>query len=486
MSSGRAFVLSVLALLATAHAHAQARPDPARLVFAGSALRQVANPSKVPEGLAIQRRGFGIVSHPRLDADLNAVLQDIQRAMPSAPPAARVYATPDPAFRAYASADGAIFIATGVLQSLQSRDELAALIAHEYAHVVLGHSGTSRTREAARVAQGVGTLYLALRHGSAAEMALTSTVVRDVVLHASLVEALQGGMLPARTRQHEVDADLLATDLLVRAGYNPAAMVDFLDKLDTWEAARQAAAKAREAKLVDVGEQMKAHATKGDVGNAVGVAIGGTISNIFTAGGNAFMRGLSRMRREHLAPAKRIERVRDRIDSEHADYDRPDLRPVPWSGQSQVTRLFEGLEATHQFVAAVQAGETDTYAARLRAVKASPAATTAYARYAQLLVYPLSQGKKRSVRDMSAELAREDSLFPAHLLALDVLEEVGSPAEQVAALQVSQKALNEPPELLPYAVRIHRRAGNNAAANQALGACLGQGDTALSNACNGL
>lgn len=464
-------------------AAAQVPPDAARLVFAGTALKRVANPASLPDGLAIQRRGFGIVPHPRLEADLNAVLQDIQRALPSAPPAARVYATPDPAFRAYATADGAIFIAAGILQSLESRDELAALIAHEYAHVVLGHSGTSKARELARVAQGVGSVYLALRHGQVRDMDLSSALVRDVVLHSSLIEALQGGMLPARTRQHELDADLLATDLLVRAGYNPAAMVDFLDKLDTWEAARQAAAKAQEARLVDIGKEMKASAGKGDLGGALGTAIGGSISNVFTAGGNLFNRGLSKMRREHIAPSKRIERVRDRIDTAHAEAERPELRPLPWAGHAPVAGLFNGLDATHRLVAAVNAGENASYSERLAAVRASPAATIPYARYAQLLIYPASKNKLTAVRDMGAELAREDSLFAAHLRALETLEDVASPKEQVAALLTSQRNLGDPPELLPYAVRIHRRAGDNLAANQALARCLGQGDTALANAC---
>lgn len=469
--------------------HAEDRPGAAQLIFAGTALKRIANPPSVPDGLAIQRRGFGIVSHPRLDADLNAVLQDLQRTLPTSPPSARVYATADPAFRAYATADGAIFIAAGILQSLESRDELAALIAHEYAHVVLAHSGSSRGRQSIRVAQGVGSIYLALRHGVKkagdldSDIDLGGRVVRDVVLHASLVEALQGGMLPARTREHELDADLLGTDLLVRAGYNPAAMVDFLDKLDTWEATRQAAAKAQEARLHDISKGIKEYAGKGDLGGAVGFAIGGGITNVFTAGGNLFSRGLSKMRREHIAPAKRIERVRDRIERAHGDVERPEMRPMPWKGQKQVAALFDGLQATHRFHAAVQAGETDSYPSHLKIVRASPAAGTPYARYVQLLVYPARQSKKTAVRDMNAELAKPDSLFASHFLALDTLEVVASGAEQVAALRSSQKMLGDPPELLPYAERIYRRAGDNLAANQAMARCLGQGDTSLASAC---
>lgn len=480
-----AATLALGLVAATPGAHARDRPGAAELIFAGTALKRIANPASLPDGLAIQRRGFGIVSHPGLDADLNAVLHDLQRTLSSTPPSARVYATPDPAFRAYATADGAIFIAAGILQSLESRDELAALIAHEYAHVLLGHSGTSKGRQAVRVTQGVGSLYLTLRHGGGqtGDLDLGGDLVRDVVLHAALVEALQGGMLPVRTREHELEADLLGTDLLVRAGYNPAAMVDFLDKLDTWEASRQAAANAQEAQLVDIGKSMKAHAGKGDVGGAISVAITGGIGNVFTAGGNVFARGLSKMRREHIEPAKRIARVRDHIERAHGDVERPEMRPIPWMDQKQVSALFDGLQATHRFHAALQAGEKISYPAQLKAIRSSPAAGTPYARYVQLLVYPLSESKKTAVRDMNAELVRPDSLFASHLLALDTLEDVASAKEQVAALRSSQQILGDPPELLPYAERIHRRAGDNLAANQAMAQCLGQGDTSLANAC---
>lgn len=480
-------VMLVFAVFFVGYAQAQKRPDLARIIFAGAALKQVVNPASLPDGLSIQRRGFGIVSHARLDGDLNAVLQELQRAMPSKPVAARVYATPDPAFRAYASADGAIFIAAGILQSLESRDELAALIAHEYAHVLLAHSGISKGRQVTRAAQGVGAIYLALRHGQASDADLSnlsSAVVRDVVLHASLVESLQGGMLPARTRQHELDADLLGVDLMVRAGYNPTGMTDFLDKLDTWAVARQTAAKAQEARLIDLGKEMKTQAGKGDLGGAIGVAVGGGVANLFTAGGNVVSRGLSKMRREHIAPEQRIERVRNHIESKYSEVERPEMRPLPWAGTAQVARLFEGIDATHRFVAAVQAGDTASYPGHLRTVRSSAVASTPYTRYAQLLVYPISKSKKDSVRDMNVELARSDSLFASHILALDTLEQVATASEQVAALRVSQQILGDPPELLPYAARIHRRAGDNAAASQAQARCFGQGDTALANACN--
>lgn len=378
---------------------------------------------------------------------------------------------------------GALFIAAGILQSLESRDELAALIAHEYAHVVLEHSGRSSARDAVRAVQGVGAVYLALRHGSAGDSALGSAVVRDVVMHAALVEGLQGGMLPERTRRHETDADLLATDLLVRSGHNPAAMVDFLDKLDTWETARQAAAKAQEARLVDIGSAMKTHAASGDIGGALSAAITGGIGNVFSAGSSIVSRGLGKMRREHVSPAQRIEHVRERIEREHADAERPEMRPLPWAGDAEIARLMAGLDATHRFVGALQAEDTASYPAHVRTVRASSAASTPYARYALLQVYSARDSRKTAVRDMRAELDRPDSLFASHLLALEVLEEVGSPKDQVAALESSRASLGDPPELLPYAVRIHRRAGDTHAANQALARCLGQGDPALANAC---
>ena len=87
-----------------------------------------------------QRWAYGVVEQPQLDRALDQILQELRRVAGSQAPEARIHVMPDPSFQAYATDDGSIFIAAGMLQSMESKDEVAALIAHEYVHVLRRHT----------------------------------------------------------------------------------------------------------------------------------------------------------------------------------------------------------------------------------------------------------------------------------------------------------------------------------------------------------
>ena len=95
-----------------------------------------------------QRRAYGVIGPSSLDQPLGRVLETIRRAAGQGAPEARIHVTPDPGLHAFAAEDGAIFIAVGMLRSLETEDELAALIAHEYAHVLRGHTGRTALQQA--------------------------------------------------------------------------------------------------------------------------------------------------------------------------------------------------------------------------------------------------------------------------------------------------------------------------------------------------
>ena len=455
-----------------------------KLFSGGVGLGQVANPPKVPTGLEIQRRGVGVVSEPRLDASLNDVLKDIQRGYPKAPEAARVYLSPDPSLKTYASPDGAIFVAAGMLQNVESRDELAALIAHEYAHVLLNHAGRSTLQEMTRKAQGLGTLYLAMRYSKSDLAKPDRKTMRNVIGYTVAMEGMQSGVVPSRTRKQETDADLLAVDLLVSSGYNPIGILDFLSRFEQWEADQEEARKAqkaREGSLRDVYD--KTVTKEGDVGKAATATADAAVGRFLQRAGDFVGRGIDKARREHITPAQRIKAVRQYIDKQHANARRPEMRAVPWEGDRNVAKLFEGLESAHQLHEAVQKGEVASYPELMQAVRASPAASTAYGRYVMLLPQDGGQGKLSSARSMVQELRRDDSLFATHYLVLDLLAEGRHHKDAVQALELSRASLGDPPELLPYAERIYAGAGDKQRASIAHSKCVGTGNQQLQQMC---
>ena len=84
---------------------------------------------------------------------------------------------------------------------------------------------------------------------------------------------------------------------------------------------------------------------------------------------------------------------------------------------------------------------------------------------------------------LQKELAQSDSLFAAHQLVLELVSGSSNREQALAMLDVSRKSLGDPPELLPYGVRLNRRAGNVDAARLYASRCAGSGDDRLKQVC---
>ncbi len=115
---------------------------------------------------------------------------------------------------AFALPGGYIFIFRGLIEKVESDDELASVVAHEIAHVVARHS-------IKRLQGGIGYNILQIL------MVATNTSRRD----ARNIDAAFGQLVMSYSREDEALADRLAIKYLKDAGYNPMAMIDFLEKL---------------------------------------------------------------------------------------------------------------------------------------------------------------------------------------------------------------------------------------------------------------
>jgi predicted Zn-dependent protease len=111
-----------------------------------------------------------------------------------------------------------VLVTTGLLRSVRSEDELAAILAHEVAHVQRGH--TMQPVEAAR------------RQEHLSEGLLKGT---DQVVHAFFGKAVQAGTDFVLDRgfgkKNELAADAFAARILGAAGYDPAALRAYLERL---------------------------------------------------------------------------------------------------------------------------------------------------------------------------------------------------------------------------------------------------------------
>jgi len=184
-------------------------------------------PERARGGLAEDRRraayaGMVPARLPALQARAEATLRRLTEALPGAPDLGGVWLRPRNTFHAVALPDGLIAVNLGTLLELESEAELAALLAHELAHVLAGHhaqldlqAGLNGATDAAR----------------AVELGFSQDLDVDYAELEDVQRATNGVLFPAWSRGQERAADRLGMDLLVNAGYSPDAMLALLERV---------------------------------------------------------------------------------------------------------------------------------------------------------------------------------------------------------------------------------------------------------------
>jgi predicted Zn-dependent protease len=112
---------------------------------------------------------------------------------------------------------------TGILEIIQSDDELAVVIGHEVAHVAAGH-GNERMSHKMLAAGGAAALGIGI---AAADM---DDGERALVLAMFGAGATYGAILPY-SRHHESEADAIGLIYAAQAGYDPSAALPFWERM---------------------------------------------------------------------------------------------------------------------------------------------------------------------------------------------------------------------------------------------------------------
>lgn len=112
---------------------------------------------------------------------------------------------------AFALPGGKIGVNTGMLRVARTQDQLAAVIAHEIAHVIADHGNERLTQEMAVKGGLMIVDLLADNPGS----------LGHEVLRGALGLGAEYGLLLPYSRTHESEADLLGLDLMAKAGFDP-------------------------------------------------------------------------------------------------------------------------------------------------------------------------------------------------------------------------------------------------------------------------
>lgn len=131
-----------------------------------------------------------------------------------------------PEINAFALPGGYVYVNRGLLTFMNSEAELAAVLSHEIGHITARHAVQQQAR--GRIAQTAATV-----GGFVTAVATGSGYVGSQISEVASIWAQTG--LSGFGREHELEADGLAAEYLVRAGYDPVAMIDVVTVLKNQE-----------------------------------------------------------------------------------------------------------------------------------------------------------------------------------------------------------------------------------------------------------
>ncbi|MBL0943747.1 MAG: M48 family metalloprotease [Hydrogenophaga sp.] len=194
--------------------------------------------------LAEMQVSRGLVPLEAFTAYANGVLDRLKAASGQTGVPGQVYVVASGALDAGATADGNIYLSVAYLRSLKNEDQLAALLAHELAHVLLRHHDSNVFTRAQKqfstyltVGMGARNALEAIGNGSsAAKAVLTPNQLKVLGQLEVMIKLSDLALSPAWSRGQEREADRMGMDLLVRAGYSyEAGLLPWLEMVAQWD-----------------------------------------------------------------------------------------------------------------------------------------------------------------------------------------------------------------------------------------------------------
>ena len=223
-------ILSAIILAAALFTAASApatRADEVRLPDIGDSSGATISPDQeraIGESLMRRlRQALMIVDDPMVQSYIESLGYRLVAASDRPGDAFTFFVVGDSQINAFAAPGGYVGVNSGLILTSQSESELAAVLAHEITHVTQRHM--ARTYEAAgrqRLAAAVAILAAILVGGQSDQLAQAAVATGTA---ASMQMQLNF------TRANEREADRLGIRMLANAGFDPAAMATFFERM---------------------------------------------------------------------------------------------------------------------------------------------------------------------------------------------------------------------------------------------------------------
>ncbi|TKB49504.1 M48 family metallopeptidase [Ferrimonas sediminicola] len=200
--------LAILGLLTSCATHRSPTGRDQMLLFSPQEMAQMGDQS-----FAQIKQKETIATDRTTNAYVRCVADGIITALGDDPAAWEVVVFDSEQVNAFALPGKHIGVYTGLLEVATSQDQLAAVVGHEVAHVLARHSNERVSRS-----------QLSNAGLQIADIFLKGNANRDIYM-AGLGLGVQVGITLPYGRTQESEADVMGTELMARAGFNPAEAV---------------------------------------------------------------------------------------------------------------------------------------------------------------------------------------------------------------------------------------------------------------------
>ncbi len=162
-----------------------------------------------------------LVTDPEVDEFVERIGRNILRVIPAKFFHYKFFVINDPALNAFAMPGGMVFVHSGLIEAIDSENELACVLAHEFAHVQGRH--IARRMDNMKYVN-IGTAVLAI-----AGLFLGGGEAGSALLTGSM--ALNQSISLEYSRADEQEADRRAFQWICKAGYDPRGLKTTLEKM---------------------------------------------------------------------------------------------------------------------------------------------------------------------------------------------------------------------------------------------------------------
>lgn len=453
-----------------------------------------------PLALGIMRtRAQGFVPSVTLHNYVRGVMMKLLRGVPMPPsfnPEVHILAAPE--FAGECTPDGTLIITVGLLEQLETEDELAFVIGHELSHAIYRHQAPDWYKK---------SQYYAVINGQAvdkiaAHVAIGGEAGADIARGFDVAQHLEklsnNVLMPQMERGQEDAADALGFDLMVKAGYDPDASLTVMDKLAEQEAeAAAAAAAARSA------------ANNGDAQKSQGNLLGsiGSIGSTLLAGGRpsgdqiadlsiaAFDTAVDNMAEDATAhhPAKEREDLISAYEFRAYRDIRPTTpTPLPWAPSStspmkaELTQLmshYTDAENAAAYIADASQGTDSGARADITKSTVPPTGDHAYTQFVASEYYDKNGNKPQSEAALVKAANGPEPSWQVYSRLIDYYIAQQQYPKAQAAMDQAVTRFDNSPVLYPKRITLYRVTGRQSDADALVPQCKKVDISELSDAC---